>query len=88
MARKKVLSTKQFAEQATGVRLSSHEKLCAERMKLLLENKSGGEKENVTITITYDDKSIDLELPISVDVSEELNSKLDSIIGQNNVIIT
>jgi len=26
---------KQFAEQATGVRLSSHEKLCAERMKTL-----------------------------------------------------
>ena len=38
MPRRKVLSTKQFAEQATGVRLSSHEKLCAERMKLLLEN--------------------------------------------------
>ena len=32
MARKKV-SPKQFAEMATGVRLSSHEKLCAERMK-------------------------------------------------------
>ena len=38
MPRKKVLTTKQFANQATGVRLSSHEKLCAERMKLLLEN--------------------------------------------------
>ena len=38
MPRKKVLTTKQFADQATGVRLSSHEKLCAERMKLLLEN--------------------------------------------------
>ena len=38
MAKKKALSTKQFAEQATGLRLSSHEKLCAERMKLLLEN--------------------------------------------------
>jgi len=34
MARKKV-SPKQFAEMATGVRLSSHEKLCAERMKAL-----------------------------------------------------
>ena len=32
MARKKV-SPKQFAEMATVVRLSSHEKLCAERMK-------------------------------------------------------
>ena len=38
MARKKVLTTKQFAEVATGVRLSSHERICSERMKLLLEN--------------------------------------------------
>ena len=38
MPRKKVLTSKQFANQATGIRLSSHEKLCAERMKLLLEN--------------------------------------------------
>ena len=38
MPRKKVLISKQFAEQATGVRLSSHEKLCAERMKQLLDN--------------------------------------------------
>ena len=38
MTRKKAPSTKQFAEQATGVRLSSHEKLCAERMKQLLDN--------------------------------------------------
>ncbi len=37
MARKKI-SPKQFAEQAAGVRLSSHEKLCAERMKVLNEN--------------------------------------------------
>ncbi len=36
MARKKV-SPKQFAELATGVRLSSHEKLCAERMKQIQE---------------------------------------------------
>ena len=32
MARKKV-SSKQYVEMATGVRLSSHERLCAERMK-------------------------------------------------------
>ena len=32
MARKKI-TAKQFVEQATGVRLSAHEKLCAERMK-------------------------------------------------------
>ena len=29
---------KQFADEATGVRLSSHEKLCAERMKVLNES--------------------------------------------------
>lgn len=29
---------KQYAEQATGVRLSAHEKVCAERMKLLNES--------------------------------------------------
>ena len=29
------ISAKQFAEQATGVRLSAHEKICAERMKTL-----------------------------------------------------
>ena len=34
MARKKI-TPKEFAEQAAGVRLSAHEKLCAERMKVL-----------------------------------------------------
>ena len=34
MARKKI-QPKEFVEIATGVRLSSHEKLCAERMKAL-----------------------------------------------------
>ena len=38
MARKKSLSIKQFTEQATGVRLSSHEKLCAERMNNILKS--------------------------------------------------
>jgi acid phosphatase family membrane protein YuiD len=36
MAAKKITS-KQFSEAATGVRLSAHEKLCAERMKSLHE---------------------------------------------------
>jgi len=35
MARKKVLTSKEFSELSTGVRLSTHEKICAERMKLL-----------------------------------------------------
>ena len=32
------LTPKQYADAATGIRLSSHEKLCAERMKALNEN--------------------------------------------------
>ena len=38
MPRRKVLTSKQFAEVATGIRLSSHEKLCAERMKTLIDS--------------------------------------------------
>ena len=34
MPRKKI-TPKEFSEVATGIRLSSHEKLCAERMKAL-----------------------------------------------------
>ena len=45
MARKKVLTPKEFSEVATGVRLSSHEKLCAERMKALQEAISEWRKE-------------------------------------------
>ena len=37
MARKKI-TPKEFSEVATGVRLSSHEKLCAERMKQIQES--------------------------------------------------
>jgi len=37
MARKKVLTPKEYSEVATGVRLSSHEKLCAERMNNILK---------------------------------------------------
>jgi len=36
MARKKVNPVQVYAEQTTGVRLSSHEKLCAERMEHLM----------------------------------------------------
>ena len=38
MTRKKLNPIQMYAEQTTGVRLSSHEKLCAERMKQLLDN--------------------------------------------------
>ena len=34
----KKLTTKQYADVATGVRLSSHEKLCAERMNNILKS--------------------------------------------------
>ena len=37
MPRKKITS-KEFSEVATGVRLSSHEKLCAERMTNILKS--------------------------------------------------
>lgn len=37
MPRKK-LTPKEFAEASAGVRLSSHEKICAERMKVLHES--------------------------------------------------
>ncbi len=37
MARKKI-TPKEYADVATGVRLSSHEKLCAERMKHIQES--------------------------------------------------
>jgi hypothetical protein len=37
MTRKKI-TPKQFSEVATGVRLSSHEKLCAERMENILKS--------------------------------------------------
>ena len=37
MPRKKI-TTKQYNEVATGVRLSSHEKLCAERMNNILKS--------------------------------------------------
>ena len=33
----KKLTSKQYADVATGVRLSSHEKLCAERMENILK---------------------------------------------------
>jgi hypothetical protein len=35
---KKRITPKQYADVSTGVRLSSHEKLCAERMKQLNES--------------------------------------------------
>ena len=39
------MTPKKYVEMATGVRLSSHEKLCAERMKALLTSISELNKE-------------------------------------------
>ena len=38
MPKKKVNPVHMYAEQTTGVRLSSHEKLCAERMENILKS--------------------------------------------------
>jgi hypothetical protein len=38
MRKKKKITAKEYVEASTGVRLSSHEKLCAERMKTLNES--------------------------------------------------
>ena len=37
MARKRAISAKRLTAEMNGLRLSAHEKLCAERMKLLHE---------------------------------------------------
>jgi len=37
MPRKKIMSAKQLVEMSTGIRLSTHEKVCAERMKTLFK---------------------------------------------------
>ena len=37
MNRTKTVSAKKFANEMVGIRLSSHEKICAERMKTLID---------------------------------------------------
>jgi|TARA_Y100000296_G_scaffold55410_1_gene63593 hypothetical protein len=37
MPRKKIITSKEFSEMSTGLRLSTHEKVCAERMKTLFK---------------------------------------------------
>ena len=49
MARKKVNPVQVYAEQTTGVRLSSHEKLCAERMNNILKALEETQKEIKTL---------------------------------------
>ena len=51
MARKKLNPVQMFAEQTTGVRLSSHEKLCAYRMKEIQDSITELHKEVKELTI-------------------------------------
>ena len=37
MPRKKIITSKEFSQMSTGIRLSTHEKVCAERMKTLFK---------------------------------------------------
>jgi len=37
MPRKKIITSKEFSEMSTGLRLSTHETVCAERMKTLFK---------------------------------------------------
>jgi len=37
MPRKKIITSKEFSEMSIGLRLSTHEKVCAERMKTLFK---------------------------------------------------
>ena len=38
MPRKKIITAKEFSQMSTGIRLSTHEKICAERMKTLFKS--------------------------------------------------
>ena len=45
MARKKAMSAKRLTAEMNGIRLSAHEKLCAERMKTLNDSITEMKKE-------------------------------------------
>jgi hypothetical protein len=38
MPKKRNITVKEFSEMSTGIRLSTHEKICAERMKTLFKS--------------------------------------------------
>ena len=38
MPRKRNITVKEFSQMSTGIRLSTHEKICAERMKTLFKS--------------------------------------------------
>ena len=83
------LYDKQFKIEFIGSQNKIEDKYKFEDViKLLLENKNDKENSNVSIEIFYDENSIELELPISINYSEDLKSRLDLIIGNHNIIIT
>ena len=53
-----------------------------------ITNKNDNENSNVSIEIFYDEESIELELPLSINYSTELKTRLDLITGNHNIIIT
>ena len=83
------LYDKQFKIEFIGSQNKIEDKYKFEDViKLLLENKNDKENSNVSIEIFYDENSIELELPLSINYSEDLKSRLDLIIGNHNIIIT
>ena len=83
------LYDKQFKIEFIGSKNKIEDKYKFEDViKLLLENKNDKENSNVSIEIFYDENSIELELPLSINYSEDLKSRLDLIIGNHNIIIT
>ena len=83
------INDKQFKIEFIGSENKIEDKYKFEDViKLLLENKNDKESSNVSIEIFYDEDSIELELPLSINYSEDLKSRLDLIIGNHNIIIT
>lgn len=57
-------------------------------IQLLVEHEDKEEGKEVNITIAYEEDSITLELPVLVKISQELNAKLNALIGSDKIIIT
>ncbi len=57
MPRKKITSAKELTSQMTGIRLSKHEAICAERMKTLLLRNGTNSVEGEPVTDSFSDVS-------------------------------
>ena len=51
MPKRKSITAKNFIDKTLGIRISSHEKLCAERMSLLIKNIDALKKDVVELKI-------------------------------------